>query len=82
MAASGIVSERAHRYGVGMDEIYSLLAQLPEDEVCREHARRHMDDYRGFALARPTQPHVDLLKAVLTTKLRELLALANREEKM
>lgn len=63
-------------------EIQSLLFRVPKDEESTEAARRMMDDFRAFCLARAKQTHVDLQQAILRRRLRELLAFAEHEGRL
>lgn len=63
-------------------EIHSLLTKLERDEDAKAAAYDLMLDYRAFSLARPNEDHVGLLKALLKTKLRELLASARRDGRL
>jgi hypothetical protein len=51
------------------NEIRSLLDELQHDEDVRAAVYDYMLGYRVFALARPRQEHVDLLRVFLKTKL-------------
>ena len=62
-----------------MDDILPLLDQCNEDEYLKECARRAMDDFRGFSLARPTQDHVDVRKAMMRTRIEECLKAARKK---
>jgi hypothetical protein len=64
-------------------DVHELLRQLNAGpEEVRRDTLYHLHQYRADALARPTQPRVDVLRALLKTRLTELLAAAKRDGKL
>ncbi len=64
-------------------DIHGLLQKINAgDEDVRRDALYHLYQYRADALARPRQERVEILQALLKSRLRELLAAARREGKL
>jgi hypothetical protein len=64
-------------------EIHELLQQLNAgDEDVQRDALYHMHQYRADALARPKEGRVEVLQALLKSRLKELLRAAKRDGKV
>lgn len=64
-------------------DIAALLKTINHaEEDVRHDAREYLADYRSEALARPVKERVEVLRALLRTKLRDLLASARRERRI
>jgi hypothetical protein len=61
------------------NDTLTLLDLCNDDEYLKECARRAMDDFRVFCLARPKPDHVAVQQALLKTRLKELLRAARRD---
>ena len=61
------------------NDIRTLLDICNLDDDLAESARRYLDDYRVFCLARPKPDHVAVQQALLKTRLKELLRAARRD---